>query len=304
MAWDSIIVGAGPAGLTAALYLARYRRRTLVLHDGTARAMRIPRTMNVPGFPGGVAGPDLVRQMLGHAEEFGARIAGAHVAKVEREKGHFTVHADDGRSWQARSLLLATGSQWIEAPLPRGTHEAAMAAGILRYCPICDGYEHRSARIGVIGCDSSGVAEAMFLKTYSNDITLIPLSFTELTAPEQARLSGAGIDVETAPLDRLEPLDGAMRVHLEGAPPREFDVVYPALGSRPRARLALSLGLVADATGTLAPSAPFGTAVPGLYAAGDVVQGLDQISVAMGHGAIAATRAHNYLRELDEVGAG
>lgn len=298
--WDSIIVGAGPAGLTAALYLARFRRRTLVLHDGTARALRIPKTHNAPGFPDGISGPDLLERMLDHAGRYGVVFQLAHVEAARREGGLFRLEADDGRTWTARSLLLATGADMNEAPMPHADHEAAVAAATLRYCPICDGEEHAGKRIGVIGCDRSGAAEALFLRTWSDDITLVPFNFAALGADEKDRLARAGISVVEAPLSRLEPAAGFIRLWLEGQEaPLEMDVVYPALGTYARSELARQLGLDAAEKGCLGAESPFGTALPGLFAAGDVVEGLDQISVAMGHGAIAATRAHNWLRETE-----
>jgi thioredoxin reductase (NADPH) len=298
--WDSIIVGAGPAGLTAALYLARFRRRTLVLHDGTARALRIPKTHNAPGFPDGISGPELLERMLDHAERYGAAFELAHVLAGRTEGDLFQLEVDDGRVWIGRTLLLATGADMNEAPMPHAAHEAAVAAGTLRYCPICDGEEHAGQRIGVIGCDSSGAAEAMFLRTWSNDITLVPFDVAALAEDERARLAGAGIRVMDAPLARLDPVGKTMRIWLEGQEaPLEVDVVYPALGTFARSELGRQLGLERADRGCLGPQSPFGTAVPGLFAAGDVVEGLDQISVAMGHGAIAATRAHNWLRETE-----
>ena len=97
----------------------------------------------------------------------------------------------------------------------------------------------------------------------------------------------------------LRPRGDGFDVQLEGVDaPLAFDVVYPALGTRQRTELAAALGLRLDDAGAVPATAPLGTAVPGLYCAGDIVDGLDQISVAMGHGAAAATRAHNWLRQL------
>jgi thioredoxin reductase (NADPH) len=297
MTWDCIVIGSGPAGLTAALYLARFRRRVLVVHDGTARALRIPRTYNAPGFPDGIAGIDLLERMTEHAMRYGADVTMAEVVEARTADGEFRIAAADGQTWSGRSLVLATGNRLNEAPLPDAEHEMAIAAGTLRYCPICDAQEHVDQRIGVIGCDSPGAGEAMFLSTYSSRVTLIPMSWPELSEDEREQLSDAGIAVVPHSLDRLEPAGPEMRVHLVGErEPLVFDVVYPALGTRPRSELAEALGLEPDQEGKLSLRSPFGTAVPGLFAAGDVVDGLDQISVAMGHGAISATRAHNWLR--------
>lgn len=297
--WECVVVGAGPGGLSAALYMARYRRRVLVVHDGRSRALRIPRTHNVPGFPDGVEGPALVARMVGHARRYGAQVLEAEVVSVAHEND-FVLATADGRELRAQSLVLAPGLHLNEPPLPHAEHEAAIRAGVLRYCPICDGFEHSGQRIAVLGCDSAGAAEALFLKQYSEDVTLLPMDMPELTQAQRKELSEAGVVVETRPVGALRPFDDRFEVHLEGeSAPAVFGVVYPALGTRQRTELAAMLGVPLDEAGAVDAHAPLGTPVAGLYCAGDIVDGLDQISVAMGHGAVAATRAHNWLRARD-----
>ena len=296
-AWDCLVVGAGPAGLSAALYLARFHRRVLVLHDGTSRALRIPCTHNVPGFPDGVAGPELIERMTAHAYEYGAQVRQAEVTAATRSEHGFLLVTREGERFEAPALVLATGLFLNQIALAQDTHEAAIRAGILRYCPICDGHEHSGQRIGVIGCDAQGAGEALFLRTYSSDVTLVPRAFAELAEAERAELAAAGIRVVETSIERFEPTGRDMRVHVHGqGEPLVFDVIYPALGCRQRNELAKSLGLPVNEDGAVDSRAPYGTTVAGLYCIGDIVDGLDQISVAMGHGAIAATRAHNYLR--------
>ncbi|GAB3092985.1 NAD(P)/FAD-dependent oxidoreductase [Lysobacter terrae] len=302
-AWDCLVVGAGPAGLSAALYLTRFHRRVLVLHDGTSRALRIPRTHNVPGFPAGVAGPELIERMTAHACEYGAQVREAEVVAAARTDAGFELATRDGERYEAPALILATGLFLNQIALPDDAHEAAIRAGILRYCPICDGHEHTGQRIGVVGCDGQGAAEAMFLRTYSSDVTLVPRAFAELAEVDRAELARAGVRVVERSVDHFEPGDRDMRVHLKGgAEPLVFDVVYPALGCHQRTELAQALGLPVNDVGAVDSRAPYGTTVAGLYCIGDIVDGLDQISVAMGHGAIAATRAHNYLRAREQDG--
>ncbi|HET8691156.1 MAG TPA: NAD(P)/FAD-dependent oxidoreductase [Steroidobacteraceae bacterium] len=295
------IVGAGPAGLSAALYAARYLRRTLVLHDDTPRAARIPCTRNVPGFERGITGPRLVARMTRHAKRYGARLTQARIERIERQPGgSFALVADHGRSWKARSVILATGIEHNHIPMDADCHEEASRRGVLRYCPVCDGYEHRGQRIAVVGCDTSGAKESLFLREFTDDLTLLTHQQAELAGDERRQLEAVGVRIVTEPVAGYA-LDGrGMRVRVEGrADPLEFDVVYPALGSRPRSALAKSLGIAVKEGGEVTADAPAGTSVPGVYCAGDVVEGLDQISVAMGQGALAATRAHNWLLKGD-----
>jgi len=297
--YECIIVGAGPAGLTAALYMARYRRRVLVLHDETSRSLRIPLTHNVPGFPDGVSGVELVNRMISHAVQYGAVIESARVDSARHDGEKFELVGVDGTRWQARTLILGTGLHLNQIPLDHDVHEAAIKAGVLRYCPVCDGYEHIDARIAVVGCDTQGGKEAMFLRRFSRDITLMPLDFDALSAEERTTLAGANIKVLSVPVAHYALGPGVMEVTLDTGERHDFDVVYPALGVRPRTGLAVALGLRTDDAGCLDADAPFETQVPGLYSAGDIVEGLDQIAVAMAHGAIASTKAHNWLRLRD-----
>lgn len=175
-----------------------------------------------------------------------------------------------------------------------------MRDGVLRYCPICDGYEHSRERIAVLGSDLHGAAEAMFLRQYSNDVTLIPNWQVALTNAQRAELEARKVDVLEGRVLRLDATGEAMLVTLEGETlPRRFDILYPAFGSAPRSELAAMLGPLTDPNGCLPFNAYSDGLFPGVYAAGDVVAGLDQISVAIGQGAMAATRLHNWLREQE-----
>lgn len=296
---DAIVVGAGPAGLTAALYLARYRRRVRVLHDGRSRALGAPMAWNVPGFPEGISGADLVARLTAQAERYGAVIEAGRVeglSAVGTVDG-FTAEIAGGRRLSARGLILATGVVTNEAVIEAGEHDAAVRSGALRYCPICDGYEHRGRKIAVLGSDLHGAAEAMFLRQYTDDVTLIPKWRVALSEGQRAELEASDVRIEERQLLRLAHQGGRIEVLLAGAEaPQVFDTLYPALGSEPRSDLLAGLGLEGDANRCLPADAFAEPLMPGVYGAGDVLAGLDQISTATGHGAAAATRLHNWLR--------
>ena len=298
--YDIAIVGAGPAGLSAALYAARFCRSTLVIHNDDARASRIPKTYNAPGFDDGVAGPDLLERMARHAKNYGAEFLSATVSDARRGENGFELSGPGGDVWQSRALILATGLRLNQIDLPFEVHEAAIANGVLRYCPVCDGYEHRHKRIGVVGCDISGAGEALFLRQFSSDVTLLPKAEAELTPAERDDLRAAGVKTVTQPIAEYRSLNAEFEIMVEGhSEPYVFDIVYPALGVSPRNQLAAALGLHLTEDGKVGAGSIAGTTVEGLYCAGDLVEGLDQISVAMGHGAVAATKAHNWLRDCD-----
>lgn len=299
---DVLVVGAGPAGLAAGLYLARFRRRVRIVHDRRSRALWVPRSRNVPGFPDGIVGADLIARMSDHATHYGAEIAEGKVVEIARrdDEGGFRAILEGGAIIDARGLILATGVDTNLAQLDSGDHAAAVRSGVLRYCPICDGFEHSDERIAVLGSDLHGAAEAMFLRQYSRHVTLIPKWQVALTDAQRGELEASGVEVLEGRVLRLDAAEEAMFVAIEGeAAPRRFDTLYPAFGSTPRSELAAMLGPLTDPNGCIPFSAFSDGLLPGVYAAGDVLEGLDQISVATGQGAMAATRLHNWLREQD-----
>jgi thioredoxin reductase (NADPH) len=168
--------------------------------------------------------------------------------------------------------------------------------GLLRYCPICDAYEVRGRKIALAGTGRCRVEEALLLRGYTADLSLITLRDTwELSEAERGRLSREGIKIVEAPAAELMLEDEALAVRTADASWHRFDTLYVALGLRARSGLAVALGADHDSEGALIVGAHQETNIPGLYAAGDVVQGLAQIAVAMGQAAIAATAIHNTL---------
>jgi thioredoxin reductase (NADPH) len=297
---EAIVIGAGPGGLTAALYLARYRRKTLVIHDDTARASRIPLTHNVPGFPEGIAGPDLLERMTDHAAQYGAAFERATVTAITPSSEGFEVALEGGGTHRARVVILATGLLLNQVDLPHEVHEQAIKDDVLRYCAVCDAFEHIDRAIAVAGCEDSGASQAMFLARYSDNVTLFPQDPQAMADEDRTKLGNMGVRIVENPMESLSPTSESMMLKAAGdAEEWEFDVLYPCYGTKPRTELADAMGLALEESGNLPAGSHFKTDIPGFFAAGDIVDGLDQISVAMGHGAIAATKAHSWLREQD-----
>jgi thioredoxin reductase (NADPH) len=291
---DCLVVGAGPAGLTAAIYLARFRRRFLVVENGSSRAAWIPRSHNHPGFPDGVRGKTLLARMRRQAEAYGARVGTGLVEALQRGKGGFRATID-GTPLLARTVILATGVVDNLPDVPELVD--GVAKGLVRICPICDGYEVMGQSVGVIGRDDHCASEAIFLRTWSDDVTFIHIGPEPLPPPIRAQLSAAGVEVIESAIRAVRVERRRITAFDFGAgEPRRFDVVYSALGVTPRSELAVQEGAKLDASGRLIVNEHQETSVPGLYAAGDVVRGLNQISTAEGEGAIAATDVHNRLR--------
>jgi thioredoxin reductase (NADPH) len=292
---DCLIVGGGAAGLTAALYLGRYRRRVLVADAGASRLRLIPLSRNVMGFPDGIAGVELLERLRGQASRFGAEMLQGCVDGLQLlDDGGFEATVGE-RKLRARTVLLATGALDVQPELP-GLAEG-LKAGHVRFCPVCDGYETQGRRVAVLGRQVHGLRESLFVSGFGNQVTWLSLG-SEGEVPPQglARLREQGVRIASGQPDaiRCEPGRGVV-VEMPGGQVLEFDVLYPALGLRHASDLATALGARAQEDGQLEVDDHLRTTVPGLYAAGDVAAGLNQISVAAGHAAIAATAIHNSL---------
>lgn len=291
---DCVVVGGGPAGLTAGVYLARYRRRVLLVDDGQSRLSWIPRSRNVPGYADGIEGRELLSRLREHARHY-------HVPMQEGRVERLAAHADGfevlvgGRTLRARKVLLATGARDVVPELP-GAAEG-LAAGNVRYCPVCDGFETQGQRVAVLGREIHGLRESLFVAGFANQVTWLAMGSQASVPPEaMARLRRHGVLIaDGMPLHmRCTPGEG---VEVEMADGRRltFDVLYPALGLQHASGLATGLGAEVQENGQVRVDDHLQTTVPGLYAAGDVAAGLNQIAVAYGHAAIAATAIHNSL---------
>ena len=293
---DCVIVGGGPAGLTAATYLARSRRSFALVDGGDSRARWIPTSHNVPGFPQGVTGEALLARLRAEAARYGACTVKAQARTVHREGDLFHLTTDGG-GIVARRLVLATGvkDREPERPDETGLYDA-VKRGLIRVCPVCDGYESSGLNVGVLGSCDHAASEALFLRTYTDRITVIvPGSLGRVSDTRRCDLAQAGIAL-------IEVEDRSLLIHGSdvgcmaiGGHEHRFDVVYAALGSDPCNDLAVQLGAALGDDGRLKVEERCRTSVEGVYAAGDLVRGLNQVAVACGEAAQAAIAVHNSL---------
>ena len=292
---DVLIIGAGPAGLTAATYLGRFRRSVLIADGGGSRAAWIPLSHNMPGFPAGITGDAILDRMREQALEYGALIEAGRVERLHRDGLGFVAELN-GRTVRARAVLLATGVVDHHPDLP-GV-ERAIERALVRICPICDGYEATDKAVAVIGHSDKGVREAAFLRTYSDRVTLIHVGPPD-DLTERDALTRLGIELVETPIETVRLENDRVTALCWSGEYRAFDLVYSALGTSPNADLAQALGAGLADDGRLDVDLHQKTSVTGLYAAGDVVRGLNQIAVATAEAAVAATDIHNTLRRED-----
>jgi len=292
--YDCIVVGAGPAGLLAGTYLGRFRRRAIVIHDGESRARWIPRTRNVPGWPDGIAGADLLARLEAQLERYDVeRIAGRVVA-IEGKRGAFRL-VEGTRTWQARRVILATG---VHDVVPDDLRRLwpLVESGHVRLCPVCDAFELCGKRIGVLVRGRRCAGEAAFLSSYSASLVV----FTHGEAPDAAvtrALQDQNVRLETAALAAVEAAGACLDVGLEDGRTVQVDALYIGFGVEVYSGLARRAGAQCDAEGYLLVDQRQQTSLPGVYAAGDVVQSLSQISVGFGQAAIAASAINVSLNE-------
>jgi len=289
---DCLVVGAGPAGLTAATYLARFHRDIVVVDAGRSRARWIPTSHNVPGFPRGVAGETLLQRLRAQAGEYGVDIREGCIARLQRDDDGFTATAADGARWRARTVILASGIVDVMPAMPG--LEDAIERHVVRLCAVCDGYEASDERIAVYAPIDIAIGHALFLRTFSSRVSAVRSQPGDAAPELAAAAQAAGVALLPPSVSLHHDGECCVFTFDDGSTQR-FDTVYPVLGCDAQSQLATALGARSDDNGELRVDAHQQTSVDGLYAIGDVVSALNQISVGVGHAAVAASDIHNRL---------
>ncbi|MGY3281852.1 hypothetical protein ACVJ5M_009514 [Bradyrhizobium sp. S3.7.6] len=222
--FDCLVIGGGPAGLTAAIYLARYRRSVAVYDAGHSRAALIPKSHNYPGFPTGISGVVLLDRLGRQVEFYQVPIVGAWITSLDKTSEGFVATSRNGEV-RARTILLATGIVDV-APHMDGLDEA-VSRGLVRYCPVCDAFEATGRRIAVLGRSEAAISKAKFLRNYSKDVTLL---WQRSSGPDDPKdMVEAGL-VATG-ISELKFHDQMILATTDEGE-QSFDVLYPALGVR------------------------------------------------------------------------
>jgi thioredoxin reductase (NADPH) len=304
--YDTLIIGGGPGGLTAAIYLRRFTRKVALVDKGNSRLRLIPVSHNYPGFPEGVPGHVLLGNLAAQLERYGGAVMPGEIVDLRIEDGLFVADylRDDGPEGEPRgepmqiralTVLLATGV--ADGGLPIESWREAIAFGSVRLCPVCDGFDVMDKRIAVATAEINPVGHALFMRTFSSEVTLFERgSPSMLSEEDRRRLDAAGVRHVDSPLLSVT-LDASMKplLHTEDGQEHSADVFYPMLGENARSNLAAKLGARLAQCEEIVVDDHQATSVPGLYAIGDVTVGLNQIAVATGGAARAAVRIHNQL---------
>lgn len=291
--YDCIIIGGGPAGLTAAEYLGRFLRRVAVIDAGESRAALIPTSHNYPGFAEGISGSDFLERLRIQAAKYGVDLIQDCVQTLKQDNHGFTAICKE-RQVSATQVILATGVSDEKPDIP--SIKKFIYSSQIRFCPICDGYEAMDKKVAILGPCSKIYAKAKFLCTYTPHIYLFPLD-TDFGCDSEtvSQLTRIGVSIPTSRIQDLIITDEKITAIWPNGDAADVDILYPAMGCAVRVDLVDGLDIRKNENGCVVTDDHQRTNVPGLFAIGDITRDLSQISVAIGQASIAATAVHNSL---------
>lgn len=291
--YDAVVVGGGPAGLSAALWLGRYRRRVVVLDAGEPRNEP---AWAVHGYPG-VVDPsplELRRRLQQQALGDGVEARAGDVVKVDGGKDNFIVHTAAGDVLGARRIILAYG---LRDYLPDIEGLPDLYGTSVFHCPDCDGPSVADTRIGVVGWDRHGAALALYLRHWSPQITLLTHGRDlELDDAAIGVVRSNGIDIVGERVSRVEGKGGTLtQAEFDRREPLRLEALFFHLGSEPRCELAEQLGCALDDDGYVIVDQGQESSTPGVHAAGDISGQPHLASIAAAEGVRAALAIHRSL---------
>jgi thioredoxin reductase len=293
--FEVAIIGGGPAGLSAATWLARYLHSVVVVDSGDPRNWE---TLSVNGYLGldGILPGDLRGRGRDTCRALGVTLRDALVLCVDREQDDtFTLSMEGGDKVTSDRLLLAIGLRDVWPDIPGLTHVYGANAHV---CPDCDGYTARDKRVAVIGTGRSAVGMALNLTTWTRDVVICTNGRpADLDSPEYCtKLDALGIRVLTAPIARVSYQGNTINcLELENGSRLETDKIFFTIGQYPADDIGAQLGCDRDNGGHVLVDEYLQTSVPNVFAAGDIVPGPQLAIVAASQGAIAALAIHKSL---------
>ncbi|MEK6680480.1 MAG: thioredoxin-disulfide reductase [Nitrospirota bacterium] len=308
--YDIIIIGGGPAGLTAGLYASRARLKTLLIEKGLVggQVVTTERIENYPGFEEGIAGPELIKRMDAQARRFGLEIISGNAAKVEDSGDSKVVALEDGKKISCKAIIVAAGAE--PAKLEVEGEDKYRGRGV-SYCATCDGAFFKNLKIAVIGGGDSALEEALFLTRFASEVYIIHRrnEFRAVKVIQERVFANPKIKVIwDSVIEKIEGEDFAVKKiaveNVRTGEKKELDIdgVFIYVGTRPNTDF-LPVNTKLNDKGYILTDDNMATSIKGIFAAGDIrAKLLKQVSTAVGDGATAAFAAERYIEGLEAKG--
>ncbi|MEM2124879.1 MAG: FAD-dependent oxidoreductase [Candidatus Methanosuratincola sp.] len=300
MECDVLIIGAGPAGLAAAIYSSRQGLRTVVLEEAVigGRATYAHMIDNYPGFPEGISGAELISRFAKQAEKFGSIIKPGEGAKEIKVLGEAKEVITANERYISKALVIATGLRQKKLQIPG--EEKLLGRGV-SYCATCDGFFFRKKKVAVIGGGNEAASDLLYLSSLAGKIVWL-VGEEGITADDSylAKISEIGIEpltgVRVVELQGKERLEGIV-IEKKGAQEKlEVDGAFIAVGSVPTVEILRRAGVEVDEKGFIKTGGEMETNIAGVFAAGDCTGKSHQVVLAAGQGAMAGIKASAYAK--------
>ena len=304
--YDVVIIGGGPAGLTAGLYTSRAKLKSLLIERMImgGQVMTTTKVENYPGFPGGIDGPDLMMRFQEHCQEFGLEVVSGDVTDLI-DKGEERVVVMDGQEIHARTVIITTGAEPRKLGLPK---EEELTGRGVSYCATCDGAFFRDVPVAIVGGGDTAAEEALFLSRFASKVYIIhrrrelrATSILKERLEVNPKIEVLWNKVVTGFESDQSGLTGAVLKDTESGENSSLPLsgLFVAIGVTPKAAFLAKL-LDLDEDGHILTDNNCQTSMPGVFAAGDVRKKiLKQIATAVGDGAVAAIMAEKYLMDRE-----
>lgn len=282
--YDVIIIGGGPAGVSASLYAKRSNLNVLLIYNDISNVEKAHKIDNYYGFPEGITGPDLFNNGLEQAKNLGVEVLKLEVTGIENQGVSFKVETPS-QGYDAKTVIIATGNK-KNSPQIKGIKEFE-GKGI-SYCAICDSFFFRNKRIGIIGNGNFALSEAKILKNVTNNITI----FTDGHALEKT----TEFNVNNKKISEIIGENKVSGIKFEDDSIEKLDGIFIALGEASAIDFAKTLGIITEGT-NIKVNENMETNVKGIYACGNITGGLLQVNKAVYEGAVAGLAATKYIKE-------